>query len=819
MASPLSRWLATLDVDRLVELLVRRPETLASPTVTDLSELAARLQERHHVSAALHALPLPAVQVIEVIQAFGAPSVGRDQVAAALGRTVDDPDLAATLAVLAQRALVWPDGDELRMAGPLWSAFRHPLRLGAPAVRLLDKLTVAQLRGIAARHRVPASHGREALAKAIARHLADADMVRDLVAAAPADTRTLLEAAARDGPLVAAPVRYSGGPRDLPDGAAWAVERGLLLADDWDHLQLPGEVGMALRGPEWRAPFDPHPPEFAAVEAPADTVRREAAAAAADAVVRLTGLLDECARTPVALLKTGGVGTREVRRLARAVGCEEPEVRLWLELAYAVGLTGVADGTLLASDAYDAWAAAAPEHRLAPLVRAWLRLPASPLAHRPGPATPVLVRDPAALGAADLRTDLLSHIAELPAGHGAAEPAAVLSAMRWRTPLAVRPADVAESLAAGIWREAHLLAVLAHGALTPVGRAVFTDEPDEDADDPIAVAAADLLPDPVGEALFQTDLTVVVPGIPAPALATLLDAAADRESRGGATTWRFSPTSLRAALDAGRTAADLLDALRAVAAGGALPQPLEYLIADVARRHGAVRVRAVRCVVRADDTRLLAEIARARALRPLCLTVLAPTVLGSARPVDETLAALRAEGYAPVGEDSSGATTVERAPRPRVAARPRIAHVRATPRTSRHGRPADPRTLAEALLAAPPPDPTGQLAKVISMRLRDDAGLARRPDDAPAGGTSPDSVAAAINRYAAHLSGSEQALLARSIVNGSAVRITYTNAGGRSSARVIEPVELDRHLLTAWCHLRDEERMFALDRIDAVARA
>ena len=28
------------------------------------------------------------------------------------------------------RALVWPDGDELRMAGPLWTAFDHPLGLG-----------------------------------------------------------------------------------------------------------------------------------------------------------------------------------------------------------------------------------------------------------------------------------------------------------------------------------------------------------------------------------------------------------------------------------------------------------------------------------------------------------------------------------------------------------------------------------------------------------------------------------------------------------------------------------------------------------------
>jgi len=273
--------------------------------------------------------------------------------------------------------------------------------------------------------------------------------------------------------------------------------------------------------------------------------------------------------------------------------------------------------------------------------------------------------------------------------------------------------------------------------------------------------------------------------------------------------------------------------LREVAAGGALPQVLEYLLADVARQHGAVRVRAVRCVLRADDPALLAEIAGARALRPLRLAVLAPTVLGSARPVDETLAALRGQGYAPVGEDDSGATAIERSARLRAPVRPRLPAPtrRAIPRPAA-GRPgpdapADPRTLAAALLAAPELDPIERLAEVISLRSRGDAqpwtvtagspgedSLAPSPRQAP----PPSAVAAAIDLHAPHLSGAEQALLADSITGGTAVRISYTNAGGRSSARVVEPIELDRHLLTAWCHLRDEERMFALDRIDAVTR-
>ena len=160
--------------------------------------------------------------------------------------------------------------------------------LGAPARRLLDKLPVAQLRGIAAGHGAPDGKGRDALTRIIAHHLADAELVRDLVATAPADTRALLDAATWQGPSLTAPARFTGGDRDLPEGAAWALERGLLLPDDWDHIQLPGEVGMALRGPAWQAPFDPHPPAFADVDAPTAAVDREAAAAAGTAVAHLT---------------------------------------------------------------------------------------------------------------------------------------------------------------------------------------------------------------------------------------------------------------------------------------------------------------------------------------------------------------------------------------------------------------------------------------------------------------------------------------------------------------------------------------------------
>ncbi len=803
MTSPLVRWLASLSADELAAVLARRPEVLAGPPVSSLSGLAGRLQESESVLMAAGALPLPALQVVEVLQALGSgvrnvrpeersdedgrrgqpapsaseasarrkggPLVGLDQLAAALGRKPDDAELAATLTVLAQRALVWPDGDELRMAGPLWNAFEHPLRLGLPARRLLESATVAELREIASALGLLRGRTRDSTLTEVCTALADGERVRALVASAPVAARDLLTKVAWDGPLVVMGIydRPGNGP------LAWAVRHGLLVSDGWQHAQMPGEVGMALRGPDWRAPFDPMPPTPELVGVAPEAVTREAAAATTTAVEQASALLGAVAAAPVALLKAGGVGSRELRRLARSVGCGEPEVRLWLELAYAAGVVGVSEMRVLPTEAYDEWCAAEPAGRLVPLLRAWPHLPAAPLATDGAAA---LTRDAVGLAAYDLRPALLQAAAELPEGRGAA--GGLADVLAWRLPMLADDPELTDAL----WREAHLVGAMAHGALTPLGRAML-------AGTSLDGAVGALLPPAVAEAVFQNDLTAVVPGTPAAALAGLLDAAAVRESGGGAVTWRFSAASVRAALDAGHTPDGLLADLRAVAVGGALPQVLEYLVGDVGRQHGRVRVRAVGCVVRADDPALLAEIAGVRSLRPLGLTVLAPTVLASALPVAETLTALRAAGYAPSGEDADGVAAVERAPRHRVPATRRPGSRARAPRT-----PVDASALAERLLSSYVDD-----------------------DETPPVRPTPMSVARDVRDHAAHLTTAQRLLLIGAVSQGTPIEISYINGDGEPSRRVIEPAELDGPKLSAWCQLRDDERVFLLSRIESVS--
>ena len=109
-----------------------------------------------------------------------------------------------------------------------------------------------------------------------------------------------------------------------------------------------------------------------------------------------------------------------------------------------------------------------------------------------------------------------------------------------------------------------------------------------------------LLPEPVDHVLAQPDLSLIAPGPLVAELADTLAVVADVESSGGATVFRVSDSSVRRALDVGWSATDLHDFFTR-ASRTPVPQALDYLIDDVARQHGRLRVGAIECYVRSDD--------------------------------------------------------------------------------------------------------------------------------------------------------------------------------------------------------------------------
>jgi Helicase conserved C-terminal domain len=799
MASSLSRWLGTLTPEALAGLLSRRPEAMADPPPHDLTELARRLQGRMGVAAAFQSVPLAAVQLVDIVRGY--PCRNRAELAAVVG----EDGLDETLDILASYGLMWEYDGVLAVPGEVATGLGYPLRLGPGVAELLDRRTPAELRGLAATLGIAVPAVKRDVVATLAARYADGDWLRSLAAVAPPATRAMLDRLTWHGPTrLSAPEGFVG-----PDGVdyagaeSWAVRHGLLSNDGWEQVTMPREVALALRGPGWRPPFDPHPPRPELVAVPATASAGESTAAAGALVDQVGALL---AAGPVALLKGGGVGAREQRRLARAVGADEPGVRLAVELARGAGLLAASSGELLPTKQYDAWLAAEPAERLLPLLVAWYRLPAVPLLE-----STALARDPAGLITVDLRLALLAAAADLPDGQAPADDGHLAALLRWRAPILAGAFEDFPEQVRTMWTEAGRLGLAAHGCLTPLGRALVRADAAG-----LAEVARTVLDRATTTAIFQADLTAMVAGTPAGSLAELLDNVADREARGAASTWRFSAGSVRRALDAGRTAGELLADLRAAAADGNLPQPLEYLVADAARRHGQVRVRAVGCVLRADDPALLAELLACRPLAQLRLSRLAPTVLASAKPPAETLATLRTAGYAPVGEDADGLPRIERAARRRAKPAP----VRRPLPVPREAAGTDPAELAAALLAGPRPStaffgagpahPAGSTARPATGRSAPDRPLrlVRTPQ-----------TLEVIETRAPQLDPAERRLLAHAIDNQSAVRIDYVDSDGQFSSRIIEDIALDGAMIEAWCRLRGDERMFALSRIDAVSPA
>ena len=680
--------LRRMDAAALTALLTQRPDATVAPEPRTFAELAQRLSAHHSVLLALHRLPTPAVQLAEVMQALG-DGCPRAAVEQLLGLDEHDDRLDGPLDALRRLALVWPDGATLRMVPALGHLTAAPLALGAPAAELLAPLTVEQLTRIGGEYGLRGPRRKADWVAALVEVLSDGATVRRVLASAPPQVADAVELLAWQSPTVYGPVEAAlhrfGGYGLRPDSElSWLVPRGFLLPAGWGVGQMPREVALAIRGPDYHPELHLDAPELSTT-ALAGEPSPAAAAALLDGTQRLLAALSTA---PAQTLTTGGIGVRELRRMTKELSVTEGEIRLEVELAAAAGLARTSDGALLPTRAGDRWLGATAGARLAALLTAWTELGPVP-SHRvngEGKALPALDLGGASAVGPPLRANLLAVLAEQPAGVTISGLDPLIDLVAWRHPLRYPDADTLGPHLVATWTEAGRLGLVADGALTGLGRAVAAGATEAE----LADLAEPLLPRPVEQATFLPDLTAVVSGPPSTALAELLDGVADQESRDVASTWRLSPSSVRRALDGGQNAEQLLARLTEVA-DRPLPQPVTYLITDAARRHGQLRVVDVACCVCTDDPALAAEIAVHRGAAKLGLRQLAPTVLAGAEPPATTLRLLRAAGYSPVQQSSTGQVVVERA-----AAR----RAPDPPRSRRPPAPAgaDPATLAARLL-------------------------------------------------------------------------------------------------------------------------
>ena len=505
-------------------------------------------------------------------------------------------------------------------------------------------------------------------------------------------------------------------------GAAPLIERGWLErssdARGRTRFLLPRQVALALRGGRLTRESLTAPEAGNLETVGTDVIASESSFHAEEAARLVAALLEEWGREGGTIRRTGGVSARALARTADAIDLEADAAARIIEIAASAGLLGLDDdgATWVPSSQAAGWLTDSLPQRWAPLALAWSGSARTPwltgTRDDDGTLRAVLSPDLEAGWAARLRARVLALLGDLPPG-ASATPAFVRAALTWRSPRRTIPGGAISAVLA----EAETLGITGGGALTEAGRilarraAASLDEQDpglsgvpggptdpgdagraEDAggnphaeplsDDEALTAleaalAADL-PAAVEMILVQSDLTAIVPGRPAPELAALLERTSVVESRGGALTVRFTPESVRGALDVGYRAEEITQEIGRYSPTP-LPDSLSVLIQDAARHHGAVRVRAVSALLRVGDEATAAGLLAEPRLRDLGLDQVAPGILVATASAGQVLRELRATGLAPVTEDASGhlvvgpatAQQARRAPEP---ARPGSEH-------------------------------------------------------------------------------------------------------------------------------------------------
>ena len=478
--APLSSWLAGLGDDTLIKLLQLRPD-LAQPPPGSIEALAARAVSRQSVKAAADELDFLSLATLDALLTLRADRAATtlDAVIGLIGERAPRAAVLAALDDLRERALMWGDAavrvsPEAADALPWFPGQVTAEDAGRPATELVD-----------------------------------------LIGNLDAPAREVLERLLSRSPVGRTRDAAPGTPPDRP--VQRLLTAGLLRQVDAETVVLPRNVGQILRCEE------PGPHNLTAPDpVVASTTGKDADASAAGAALELMRqvevVLETLSAAAVPELRSGGLGVREIKRLAKLTGIDEQRLGLILELTAAAGLIAKGlpdpmppDDTLsywAPTVATDRFLEAPPAARWLQLATTWLELPSRPgLIGGRGPdgKNYAALSDSLYSTAAPLdRRLLLELLSELPVGAGVDAPSAS-RALIWRRPRwtsRLQHEPIGHLLA-----ESHALGLTGRGALSSPARALLT------ADEEAAMAAmVAVLPAPIDHFLVQADLTVVVPG-------------------------------------------------------------------------------------------------------------------------------------------------------------------------------------------------------------------------------------------------------------------------------------------------------------------
>jgi hypothetical protein len=533
---------------------------------------------------------------------------------------------------------------------------------------------------------------------------------------------------------------------------------------DSKTVVLPREVGMHLRNGKVFKEYSPVANSFKGTTRKQKDIDRAAIANISDFLRWCEELAHNWSDEPPSALRSGGLGIRDLKRSADHLGVDENCVAFVAEVLYLGGLIVIdTDDQILPTNSFDIWMSRSLEERWSSLVSLWLETSrVSGLVGKAGekniaPLGPELDR----AGIASMRKVTLNILSENLENDPAIK--SLQEIIAWQMPQRFNAEYIEWTL-----REAEWLGLTGQGALSEFGIAFLKGSDD------LGVERA--LPKPVDHILIQADNSAIAPGPLTVELANMIGTIADIESRGGASVYRFSESSIRRGLDHGQTGEQIKDFLKKTSKTP-VPQPLEYLINDVAKRHGRLRVGIAQSYIRCEDEGLLTQILHDKKLESLRFRKLAPQVLVCDFEAGDVIATLREASYLPAAENASGI----------LISAPAIRRAKSRPRP--------PRVLSETSA----PSEIVIKAAVRTLRTGEKAS-SHKPREVPR--TTANETLDLLHQYI-----EEQASLT----------IGYADTNGGVSNRLIDPISISLGTLIARDHATGEMQSFRIPRITGVS--
>ena len=721
-------FLRGLDDSCLLTLFELRPD-LVSPVPPDLSSLAVRASSAPSLARAVDSLNEWQFQVLEACSALNEPMSEKEII------SLTDASAKFVIPHLINLALLYKSDDGLRLPNSLREVLGNE----------------------------PAGLGPASMAKLTMKKLSEA----------PEASKKILEK------LTWGPPRGSVGDiRNPGPGIAWLLKENFLVPLDQRTVILPREVGIFLRGGKVHKNPEPNPPVVDGESVTQQQIDRAAIANISTVLRWCEEVLNFWSEEPPSALRAGGLGVRDLKATADHLGVDENCASFIAELVYLAGLVVIdADDRVLPTHSFDLWLTQNPEVKWRSIASLWLITSrVSGLIGR-GDSKHI-----AALGPELDRVNAASTkrlTLELLGQHKLLRPNidSFLKLMKWRAP-SRRNAGLQSELVTWTLREAEWLGITGQGAISTYGLGFLRNEED--------LGISSNLPKPVDHILIQSDNTAIAPGPLEIDIARNLDAIADIESRGGATVYRFSETSIRRGLDHGKTGEDIKDFLRKTSKTP-MPQPLEYLISDVSKRHGRLRVGNANAYIRCEDATILTQILADKKVEALQLRRIAPEVLVCEQEPQEIISTLRAAGYMPAAESVSGVLLTG----------PKLNRAKSKPR---------------------PPRVIGEIERLSDEVLNGALRALRAGEKSSHKQSSLREIAAnALTALPRTTANETLEILNQFIKQQKTLSIGYADNNGSATHRIVDPLSISAGSLIARDHGTGEVQSFRIPRITGVA--